>query len=130
MYVLYSFWFMSGKKIGIYLPQAGNKLLNMFFFIGVALPIVSWRTIPVSLCQSSELPQKHWHHSHNNRNWLKQPQSHFHLAIPHRSYHFSLFWCILCTVTPDISSSGENINKYDLGFRTIFLFLMTMVPGI
>ena len=26
---------------------------------------------------SSELPQKPWHHGHNNRKWLKQPQSHF-----------------------------------------------------
>ena len=26
----------------------------------------------------TELPQKRWHHDHNNRKWLTQPQSHFH----------------------------------------------------
>ena len=31
---------------------------------------------------------------------------------------------------PNISSSSQNINKYNLYFQTIFLFLMTMVPGI
>ena len=31
---------------------------------------------------------------------------------------------------PDISSSSANINKYDLQFQIITLFLMTMVPGI
>ena len=56
------------------------------------------------------LPQKPWHHGHNNRKWLKQPQSHFHWAVPHKSCHFLLFRWMLCTNTPDISSSSENIN--------------------
>ena len=30
------------------------------------------------LQRSFKLPQQHWHHSHNNRKWLKQPQGHFH----------------------------------------------------
>ena len=51
------------------------------------------------LKRSSELPQKRWHHSHNNRKWLKQPQSNFYEAITHKCHHFSLFWCILCTAT-------------------------------
>ena len=67
---------------------------------------------------------------HSNRNWLKKPQSHIHQAISHKSVYFLLFWCILCWVTPNISSSSKNINKYDLCFQTIFLFLMTMMPGI
>ena len=25
--------------------------------------------------------------------------------------HFSLFWCIYCTITPEISGLGENINN-------------------
>ena len=43
----------------------------------------------------------------NNRNWLKQPQSRFHWAIPHKSHHFSLLWCILRTANPNISSSTK-----------------------
>ena len=39
---------------------------------------------------SPELPQKPWHHGHNKRKWLKQPQSHFHWAIPHKICWF--FW--------------------------------------
>ena len=62
------------------------------------------------LWRYSELPQKPWHHGRNNRKWLKQPQSHFLWAIPHQSLHFSQFWCMLCTATPNISSSSENIN--------------------
>ena len=53
---------------------------------------------------SSEQP---WHHGHNNRKWLKQPKIHFYWAIPSKSCHFSLFWCMLCTATPDISSSSK-----------------------
>ena len=34
---------------------------------------------------------------------IKQPQSHFDWAIIHKRHHFLLFWCILCTTTPDIS---------------------------
>ena len=34
---------------------------------------------------------------------IKQPQSHFDWAIIHKRHHFLLFWCILCTATPDIS---------------------------
>ena len=86
------FYLCQGKKQkpGLYLQQAGNKLLNMFL-IDVAIQLavlISWRTTPVSLCKSSKLPQKHWHRSHNNRNWLKQPQIHFHKAIPPKSYQF------------------------------------------
>ena len=72
---------------------------------------------------SSELPQKPWHHGHNNRKWLKQPQSHFYWAVPSKSRHFSLFWCMLCTATPDISSSSENINSTARGFWLSFRFL-------
>ena len=44
------------QKAGLYLQQAGNKLLNMFFhifLIEVAIKLailVSWHTTPVSLC--------------------------------------------------------------------------------
>ena len=31
-------------------------------------------------------------HGHNNRNWVKQPQSHFYCAVPRKSPHFLLFW--------------------------------------
>ena len=30
-------------------------------------------------------PQKRWHHNHNNKKWLKQPESHFHEALPHKN---------------------------------------------
>ena len=32
-----------------------------------------------------------WHHSHDDRKWLKQPQSHFHWAIPHKATIFRCF---------------------------------------
>ena len=74
------------------------------------------------LQRSSELPQMRWHLCLNYRKWLKQRQSHFHRTVPHKSYHFLLFWCILCTATPDILTSSENINtacvsglSYDYG---------------
>ena len=60
---------------------------------------------------SSKLPQKPWHHSHNNRKWLKQPQSLFHRGIPRKSHHFLLLWYMLCMATPDSSSSSKNINS-------------------
>ena len=72
--------------------------------------------------QSSELPQKPWHHGHNNKKWLKQPQSHFYRAVPSKSCHFSLFWCILCTATPYISRSMENINSMARVSRLSFRF--------
>ena len=75
------------------------------------------------LWRSSELPQKPWHHGHNNRKWLKQPKSHFYRAVPSKSCHFSLFWCMLCTVIPNISSSGENINSTAHLSRLSFRFL-------
>ena len=39
----------------------------------------------------------------------------------------SLFWCMLCTATQNISSSKENINRTAPCFQTIFPFLMTMM---
>ena len=59
----------------------------------------------------------------NNRKWLKQPQGHFYWAVPSKSGHFSLFWCMLCTATPDISSSSENINITARASRLSFRFL-------
>ena len=60
--------------------------------------LVSWHNSSsvLVLIFASELPQKHWHHIHNNRNWLKQPQSHFHWAIPHKSHHFfAVIWWLI-----------------------------------
>ena len=34
-------------------------------------------SLPLPPASPATLPQKPWHHGHNNRNWLKQPQSHF-----------------------------------------------------
>ena len=75
------------------------------------------------LQRSSELPQKPWHLGHNNRKWLKQPESNFYWAVPSKSRHFPMFWCMLCTATPDISSSGENINSTARVSRLYFRFL-------
>ena len=75
------------------------------------------------LWRSSELPQKLCHHCHSNRKWLKQPQIHFHWVVPHKSRHFLLLWCILYTVTPDISSSSQNINSTARVSRLSFRFL-------
>ena len=71
--------------------------------------------------RSSELPQRPWHH--NDKKWLKQPQSHFYWAIPNKSFHFSMFSCMLCTATPGISSSRENINTTTRVSRLSFRFL-------
>ena len=69
--------------------------------------------------------QKRWHCGHNKRKWLKQPQSYFHWVVLHKSQYFSLFWCILCTVTPDISRSTENVINVvrvsRLSFRFVWL---------
>ena len=75
------------------------------------------------LWRYSGLLQKPWHHGHN-RKWLKQPRSHFLWAIPHQSLHFSLFWCMLCTTTPNISSSSENIKITTRVSRLSFRFLL------
>ena len=79
---------------------------------------------------SSELPQKPWQHGHNNRKWLKQPQSHFRWAIPHKSHHFLLFWCMLFTVTLYISSSSENMNSTVRVSRLPFRFLWLCSRGV
>ena len=63
----------------------------------------------------------------NNRKWLKQPQGHFYWAVPSKSGHFSLFWCMLCTATPDISSSSENINSTARVSRQSFRFLWLLL---
>ena len=60
---------------------------------------------------------------YNNRKWLKQPQSHFYWAFPNKSRLFSLFWCMLCTATADISSWSENINSTARVSRLSFRFL-------
>ena len=60
-----------------------------------------------------------------NRKWLKQFQSHFHWSILYKSHHFSRFWCIVCTATPNISSSNKNINNTARVSR-LFPFLMAM----
>ena len=54
---------------------------------------------------SSELPQKPWHHGHNNRKWLKQLQSHFHWPISIAKPKVTIFRCFylcwsLCTAPP------------------------------
>ena len=65
----------------------------------------------LNLQRSSELSQKRFHHIYNIRKSLKQPQSHFHLAVPHKRHYFLLFRYFLCTTTPDISGSSENIDN-------------------
>ena len=47
----------------------------------------------------------------------------FSLTNPPKSHHSSLFWCILCTATPDISSSIKNINSTVRVSRLSFRFL-------
>ena len=68
--------------------------------------------------------------SHYYRKWLKHPQSHFYWAIPQKSNHFLLFWCILCTTTQDISSSSKNINNMahisKLSFRFLWLWAQSL----
>ena len=54
---------------------------------------------------------------------LKQPQSHFVLAILHKSHHFSQFWCMFCTATLNISTSSEHINNTTHVPRLSFHFL-------
>ena len=47
----------------------------------------------------------------------------FYWAVPSKSRHFLLFWCLLCTVTSDISSSSKNINSTTRVSRLSFRFL-------
>ena len=97
-------------------------------------PVLFWQHANVGallscallLLHPSEVPQKHWHHGHNNKKCLKHHQSHFYQAIPHKSHHFSLFWCILCMATPDISSLSENINSTARVSRLSFHFLWSL----
>ena len=116
------------KKPGLYLQWAGNKLLNMFFHkCSYKISIFDEFSYNSSVLCANFLNC----YSQNNKNWLKQSQSHFHKAIRQKSYHFLVFWCILCTKTPDISSSSENTNNTsELCFKAIFLLSMTMMPGI
>ena len=58
------------------------------------------------------------HYGHNNKKWLKSLK-----VIPHKSHHFSLFWCMLCPATPEISSSNKNFNSTAHVFRLSFRFL-------
>ena len=57
-----------------------------------------------------------------SKNWLIS----YKYAIPPKSDYFSLFWCLLCTATPDISRSTENINSTArvsrLSFRLLWLW--------
>ena len=77
-----------------------------------------------NLQRSFELPQKPWDHGHKKRKWLKQPQSLFHLAIPHKSHHFCCF--DECAVR-HISSSNVNINSKSYVSRLSFRFLWLCV---
>ena len=82
------------------------------------------------LYRSSKLPEKRWYHRYSNRGWLKWSQSHFHQAIPHKSHHYSLFWCSLCTTIQDISSSNENINNSARVFKLSFRFLWLWISKV
>ena len=72
------------------------------------------------LQRSSELPQKRWHHTHN-RKWLKQSQSHFHYAIPHRGHLHSRYG------HPQYFKFKRRYQKYGLRFQTISPFFMAMI---
>ena len=52
-------------------------------------------------------------------NWLIN----YMYAVPPKSRYFSLFWCMLCTTTSDISRSTENINSTARVSRLSFRFL-------
>ena len=85
--------------------------------------VVSKMTRVDNCLRSWQLPQKGWHHDHNNRGWLKQLQSHFSKANLPKGLPFSLFWCMQCTSISDISSSSENINSTARVSRLSFRFL-------
>ena len=79
----------------------------------------NWRNLSKIKIQSNQIKEhlwypvllrNRWHHDHNNRNCLKQPQCYFHWIIPYKTHHLLLFWCMLCTATPNISISSKNIN--------------------
>ena len=58
--------------------------------------------------------------------------SHFYWAVPSKSRHFWQFWCMLCTATPDISSSSENVtsavhvSRLSFHFLWLWLYWVTM----
>ena len=58
-------------------------------------------------------------HIHNNRKWLKQPQSHFHQPF------FGLLMYSLYS-HPNFNLK-QKCHQYGLCFQTVFLFLMTMI---
>ena len=76
---------------------------------------------------SSELPQKPWHHGHNNRKWLKQLQSHFYWAVSMAKVTIFCCFDVVCSVQPhlpDISSSfKQKYQQYGLSSRLSFRFL-------
>ena len=83
------------QKPGLHLQWAGNKLLIMFFHrcsYEISC-LVSWHNAlacaNLRIWTASEALAL-WY-IYNNRHSLKQPQSHFHSGIPHKSHHFLLF---------------------------------------
>ena len=65
----------------------------------------------------------------NNRKWIKQPQSHLHLEIPHWK---ELFFSVLMYPLyghPNFDFK-QKCQHYGLCFQTIFPFLMTMIQHI
>ena len=64
--------------VGGILVTNNFSLLLDWFIVRYILAIQQIITHEEHLRYSSELPQKPWHHGHNNRKWLKQPKCHFH----------------------------------------------------
>ena len=118
------------QKPGLYLKQADNELLNMFFHrcsykiscsselaynISV-LALIFWTAsealVQVIVTETDE----------NSLKVIFTQQ-----FLTKASYHFLLFWCILCAATPNIryfKFTNKNISKYGLCFQTIcFLWL-------
>ena len=100
------------------------------FFIGGAkkiVALVSWRTTPVSICWSSELPQKRWHHSQQQKLVKPAPKS---FSLSNYSQKPPFFAILMYSLYSqpryfevDISSLSENISNTTCVSGLSFYFL-------
>ena len=111
---------------GIHLTNHFSLLLFGRYILAIQQIITRSICNTLDLYQSSELPQRPWHHGHNNRKWLKQPQSHFYWAVPSKSFHFR---CLMYALYGHSRSFKfkRKYQQYGPCFQNIFPFLMTML---
>ena len=94
-----------------------RNFCSFFVYVGGVL-VTNFFSLLFSLFhlqRSSELPQKHWHHS-RDRNLLKHPQSHFHYAKA------PIFCCfdVFTVQPPQIFQGQAKISTIRLVYLSVF----------